>query len=128
MKRKSSYVLERIAPWPKQDIKELEEAAREIETRRTGVYRLDDDERASVRTGMKEASWVDGVACGFMSEPRRSGERRQMRSGLFLENESKRERKHKYIPCQRVNRSLPGMPQDRLSRGARCVMARATRM
>ena len=55
MKRKSSYVLERIASWPKKDIKELEEAAREIETRRTGVYRMDDDERASVRTGMKEA-------------------------------------------------------------------------
>jgi hypothetical protein len=55
MKRKSSYVLERIASWPKQDIKELVEIAREIEARRTGVYRLDDDERASVRIGMKEA-------------------------------------------------------------------------
>jgi hypothetical protein len=55
MKRKSSYVFERIASWPKQDIKELDKAAREIETRRTGVCRLDDDERASVRIGMKEA-------------------------------------------------------------------------
>lgn len=55
MRRKSSYVLERIASWPKEDIKALEEAAREIETRRTGVYRLTDDERASVRTGKKEA-------------------------------------------------------------------------
>ena len=34
------------------------------------------------------------------------GERRQMRSGLFLENESKRERNHKRIPCQRVNLTL----------------------
>jgi len=54
------------------------------------------------------------------------GERRQMRSGLFLENESKRERNHKCIPCLRVNRSLPGVPQDRLSCGVRCVMARYT--
>ena len=55
MRRKSSYVLERVASWPKEDIKALEEAAREIETRRTGLYRLTDDERASVRTGIKEA-------------------------------------------------------------------------
>ena len=56
MKRKSSYVLERVASWPKKDVEELEEAAREIEVRRTGLYRLTDDERSHVRIGVEEAN------------------------------------------------------------------------
>jgi hypothetical protein len=55
MRRKSSYVLHRIASWPKKDVEELEEAAREIEVRRTGLYRLTDDERSHVRIGLEEA-------------------------------------------------------------------------
>ena len=49
-------MLDRIASWPKTDIEELVEAAREIEVRRTGLYRLNDDERSHVRIGLAEAN------------------------------------------------------------------------
>jgi len=41
-------ILERVASWPAEDQAELSEIAREIEARRTGVYRLSDDERAAI--------------------------------------------------------------------------------
>jgi predicted transcriptional regulator len=41
--------------WPREDQDELAEYAREIEARRTGVYRMSDDERAAVNQGMAEA-------------------------------------------------------------------------
>jgi hypothetical protein len=41
--------------WPREDQEELAEYAREIEARRTGVYRMSDDERAAVSQGMAEA-------------------------------------------------------------------------
>ena len=41
-------ILERIASWPAEDQEELSELARGIEARRSGVYRLSDEERASV--------------------------------------------------------------------------------
>ena len=40
-------ILERVASWPAEDQEELSELAREIEARRTGVYRLRDEERAA---------------------------------------------------------------------------------
>lgn len=48
-------MLEQVASWPKEDQEELAELAREIESRRTGIYRLSDDERAAVRAGMDAA-------------------------------------------------------------------------
>jgi predicted transcriptional regulator len=48
-------LLERVQSWPIEDQEELVEVAREIESRRTGVYRLSDDERAAVRAGMEDA-------------------------------------------------------------------------
>jgi predicted transcriptional regulator len=48
-------LLEQIASWPEEDQEELAELAREIESRRTGVYHLSDDERAAVRAGMAAA-------------------------------------------------------------------------
>lgn len=42
-------ILERVASWPTEDQEELSEVAREIEARRTGVYRLSDEERAAIR-------------------------------------------------------------------------------
>jgi hypothetical protein len=42
-------LLERVASWPTEDQEELSEVAREIEARRTGVYRLSDEERAAIR-------------------------------------------------------------------------------
>ena len=41
-------LLERVASWPAEDQEELSELAHEIEARRTGVYRLSDDERAAI--------------------------------------------------------------------------------
>jgi hypothetical protein len=41
--------------WPREDQEELAEYAREIEARRTGIYRMSDDERAAVSQGMAEA-------------------------------------------------------------------------
>jgi len=48
-------LLERVQSWPDEDQEELADAAREIESRRSGVYRLSDEERAAVRAGMDEA-------------------------------------------------------------------------
>jgi predicted transcriptional regulator len=52
---KLKNLLERAETWPETDQQELVEAASEIEARRTGVYRLSDDERAEIRAGLAEA-------------------------------------------------------------------------
>ena len=44
-----------MSSWPQDDQDELAAIAAEIEARRTGVYRLSDDERAAVRKGMDAA-------------------------------------------------------------------------
>ena len=41
-------ILERVATWPERDQEELADVAREIEERRTGVYVLNEDERAAI--------------------------------------------------------------------------------
>lgn len=41
-------ILQHVDSWPEEDQKELAEVAREIEARRTGVYVLTDDERATI--------------------------------------------------------------------------------
>jgi predicted transcriptional regulator len=51
----SKTLLERVQSWPIEDQEELAEVAREIESRRSGVYRLSDQERAAVRAGMDDA-------------------------------------------------------------------------
>jgi predicted transcriptional regulator len=48
-------LLERVQSWPIEDQEELVEVAREIESRRSGIYHLSDQERASVRAGMADA-------------------------------------------------------------------------
>ena len=48
-------LLEQVQSWPQEDQEELAEVAREIESRRTGLYRLSDDERTAVRDGMEDA-------------------------------------------------------------------------
>ena len=47
-------LLDRVETWPIEDQEELAEVAREIESRRTGVYRLSDEERAAVRAGLED--------------------------------------------------------------------------
>ena len=46
-------ILERVASWPAEDQEELSEIAREIEARRTGVYRLSDEERAAIQAARR---------------------------------------------------------------------------
>jgi len=48
-------LLEQVESWPEEDQEELAEYAREIEARRTGVYRMSDDERSAVRRGLAQA-------------------------------------------------------------------------
>jgi predicted transcriptional regulator len=48
-------LLERVESWPTEYQEELADFIREVESRRTGVYRLSEDERAAVREGMEDA-------------------------------------------------------------------------
>ena len=48
-------MIEHAETWPREDQEELAEYAREIEARRTGVYRMSDEEWAAVGQGMAEA-------------------------------------------------------------------------
>lgn len=48
-------MLEQVESWPEEDQEELAAVAREIESRRSGMYRLSDAERAAVREGMDAA-------------------------------------------------------------------------
>jgi predicted transcriptional regulator len=54
-------LLERVQTWPEEDQEELANVAREIESRRSGVYRLSDEERTAVRAGMDAARRGDFV-------------------------------------------------------------------
>ena len=55
MSRNDKSLLKQIASWPEADQQEIAEVAREIESRRTGIYRLSDVERAAVREGIDAA-------------------------------------------------------------------------
>jgi len=46
-------LLEQVADWPEEDQEELAELAREIEARRTGVYRLSDAEKEGIERGLQ---------------------------------------------------------------------------
>jgi predicted transcriptional regulator len=47
-------ILDRVSAWPQEDVDELEEMAREIEARRTGVYDVTPGEEAAIREGLAE--------------------------------------------------------------------------
>jgi hypothetical protein len=55
MSPKTKQILKQVESWPEEDQEELAEVARIIEARRTGTYRLSDEERAAVRKGMDAA-------------------------------------------------------------------------
>jgi predicted transcriptional regulator len=61
-------LLERVQTWPEEDQEELADVAREIESRRSGVYRLSDEERTAVRAGMDAARRGDFVPEDEMDE------------------------------------------------------------
>jgi hypothetical protein len=48
-------ILEKVSSWPEEDQQELAEVAREIEARRSGIYVLNDDERAAIAEARKDA-------------------------------------------------------------------------
>lgn len=55
MSRDDKSLIQQIATWPEADQEEIAAVAREIESRRTGIYRLSDVERAAVREGIDAA-------------------------------------------------------------------------
>ena len=61
-------LLEQVQSWPQEDQEELAEVAREIESRRTGAYRLSDEERTAVRAGMDAARRGDFASEEDMDE------------------------------------------------------------
>ncbi len=61
-------LLEQVQSWPQEDQEELAEVAREIESRRTGVYRLSDEERTAVRAGIDAARRGDFASDEEMDE------------------------------------------------------------
>jgi hypothetical protein len=48
-------IFQQIASWSEEDQEEIATIAREIESRRTGIYRLSDAERIAVREGIDAA-------------------------------------------------------------------------
>jgi predicted transcriptional regulator len=69
-------LLERVQAWPEEDQVELADVAREIESRRSGVYRLSDEERTAVRAGMDAARRGDFVPDDEIDEFYRSALKR----------------------------------------------------
>jgi hypothetical protein len=59
MSPRTKTLLEQVQSWREEDQEELADVAREIESRRSGVYRLSDQERAAVRAGMDAADRGD---------------------------------------------------------------------
>jgi hypothetical protein len=53
MTQTAKDILERVATWPPEDQEELAEIAREIEGRRSGIYVLNDDEKAAIEAARR---------------------------------------------------------------------------
>lgn len=58
----SKTLLDRVASWPDEDIAELEELAREIEARRTGVYGINDAEWTELQESLHQADRKEFVS------------------------------------------------------------------
>jgi hypothetical protein len=61
-------LLEQVQSWPEEDQEELADVAREIESRRSGIYRLSDEERSAVRAGIDAARRGDFAPDDEMDE------------------------------------------------------------
>ena len=68
-------VMEHAATWPPEDQDELAEFAREIEARRTGIYKLSDDERSAAGRGLAEADRGEFVSDELVAEADKRHER-----------------------------------------------------
>jgi hypothetical protein len=76
LKAGTRTLLERVKAWPEEDQVELADVAREIESRRSGVYRLSDEERTAARAGMDAARRGDFVPDDEIDEFYRSALKR----------------------------------------------------
>lgn len=54
MMKTAKQLLERVASWPEEDVQKLEEAAREIEARRSGEYHATEDELRAIDEAIAE--------------------------------------------------------------------------
>jgi hypothetical protein len=54
MSETASEILDRVSSWPQEDIDELAEMARIIESRRSGRYDVTPAEEAAIRDGLAE--------------------------------------------------------------------------
>jgi DNA-binding PadR family transcriptional regulator len=54
MSKKAKELLERVATWPDEDLEKLEEAARQIESWRDGLYEATDEELRAVDEAIAE--------------------------------------------------------------------------
>jgi radical SAM superfamily enzyme YgiQ (UPF0313 family) len=68
-------LLKEIDSWPEEDRQEIAKVAREIESRRTGNYRLSDAERAAIRQGIDAAAGGEGEIKATSVVERRFSER-----------------------------------------------------
>jgi len=55
MSATTKNLMDLVSSWPAEDIQELEDYARVIEARRTGMYVMSDEERAAVLRGLEQA-------------------------------------------------------------------------
>jgi hypothetical protein len=62
MSATAKSLLDRVSSWPAEDLQELEDYARVIEARRTGVYVMSEDERTAVMRGLEQARRGDFVS------------------------------------------------------------------
>jgi predicted transcriptional regulator len=68
MVRTLQEVIKRAENWSVEDQEELAEFAREIETRRTGVYTMSDAEHAAVKEGLAQADRGEFVPDDVVAE------------------------------------------------------------
>jgi hypothetical protein len=54
MSNTAQHLFERIASWPEEDLQKLEEAARDIEALRTGVYQATEEELRAIDEAIAE--------------------------------------------------------------------------
>jgi hypothetical protein len=65
MVENSKDILERVPAWPQEDQEELAEVAREIEARRTGIYILNDQEKAAIDAARRSGIASDEEVAAF---------------------------------------------------------------
>ncbi len=65
MTHTTKEVLQRIPTWPDEDQEELAEVAREIESRRTGTYVLNEEEKKAIEAARRTGIAPDEAVSAF---------------------------------------------------------------